>query len=499
MLTSGALLADRYRLADRIAVGGMGEVWEALDTRLDRRVAVKVLKAELSADPEFARRFHTEARTTASLNHPGIAAVHDFGTTATAAGEPPDTPFLVMELVAGESLSAIISRQGRLWVDQALDILGQAGNALQAAHQRGLVHRDVKPGNILVTPGGTVKLTDFGIAKAVDAAPVTRTGMVMGTAHYLAPEQAAGADAGPASDVYALGVVGYECLAGNRPFQAENTVTVALMHIREDPPPLPPDVPDGARALIEAAMAKDPKRRYGTGGEFAQAVAAVRSGRPLPLPAGMSAATEQLPGGYPTTAATAPQTALLPPGSFTSGQTGYGGTGYRTGHAQGGRDHRWSGDDLARRERGTATRWVTGALLLIAVLALGAWGISAAVQNSGGPGGVIEPTDAPGEQQQPGGQDPQDEPAQPGPTEEPSPTTTAPETVTVDEIDYLGRTGEQAAEQLEELGLEPVVVGGDGEELGGDEQQECRVTDVDPSGEVEPGSTITVTCLGSSR
>ncbi|MGH3933421.1 MAG: protein kinase domain-containing protein, partial [Pseudonocardiaceae bacterium] len=238
-LTSGQLLAQRYRLGRRIAIGGMGEVWEAADTRLERQVAVKVLKPELSSDAEFRYRFHTEARMTASLNHPSIAAVHDYGETASGAGGRGDgIAYLVMELIAGDPLSAILIRQPRLPADRTLDILGQAADALQAAHQRGLVHRDIKPGNILITPAGTVKLTDFGIARAVDAAPLTQHGMVMGTAHYIAPEQAAGNEAGPAGDVYSLAVVGYECLAGQRPFSADNAVSVAMMHIRDQPPPL---------------------------------------------------------------------------------------------------------------------------------------------------------------------------------------------------------------------------------------------------------------------
>ncbi|NUT52841.1 MAG: serine/threonine protein kinase, partial [Saccharothrix sp.] len=287
MLTTGQLLADRYRLTRRIAVGGMGEVWEGADERLDRRVAVKVLKAELSGDPEFLHRFRTEARMTASLNHPGIASVHDYGETASVTDGPEDTAYLVMELVEGEPLATIISR-GRLTAEVTLDLLEQTGNALQAAHERGLVHRDVKPGNIMVTPSGKVKITDFGIAKAVDAAPVTRSGMVMGTAHYIAPEQALGGEAEPASDVYSLAVCGYECLAGHRPFLSDNAVTVAMMHIRDIAPPLPPDVPPGARALIEATLVKDPRQRYRTGGEFAAAVSAVRVGQPLPTPSGFT-------------------------------------------------------------------------------------------------------------------------------------------------------------------------------------------------------------------
>ncbi len=308
MLTSGQLLADRYRLSRRIAVGGMGEVWEAADTRLDRAVAVKVLKPELCGNAEFLHRFRTEARTTASLNHPGIAGVHDYGETAAEPDGPEDTAYLVMELVDGEPLAAIIARLGRLTADATLDILEQAGHALQAAHERRYVHRDVKPGNILVMtdPNGkvTVKLTDFGIAKAADAAPVTRSGMVMGTAHYIAPEQALGEEAEPASDVYSLAVVGYECLVGHRPFLSENAVTVAMMHIRDMPPPLPPDVPPTVRALIETTMVKDPRLRYRNGGEFAAAVASVRAGQQVPAPSGLTVAMSQgshtaLPGAVP--------------------------------------------------------------------------------------------------------------------------------------------------------------------------------------------------------
>lgn len=284
MLSTGQLVAERYRLVSRIAVGGMGEVWQASDTRLDRTVAVKVLKSELSGDAEFLHRFRTEARTTASLNHPGIAAVHDYGESA---ADDQSIAYLVMELVEGEPLAGILAREGRLAADRVLDILEQAGNALQAAHERGLVHRDIKPGNILVTPANKVKITDFGIAKAAHAAPVTRSGMVMGTAHYIAPEQALGQDAEPASDVYSLAVCGYECLSGHRPFLSDHSVTVAMMHIRDLPPPLPPDVPPGARAVVEATLVKDPRQRYRTGGEFAAAVAAVRAGRPLPAPSGL--------------------------------------------------------------------------------------------------------------------------------------------------------------------------------------------------------------------
>ncbi len=281
VLAAGQRIADRYQLDRRIAVGGMGEVWEASDTRLGRSVAVKVLRPELSDDEEFLYRFRIEAQTVASLDHSGIAHVHDYGEEDGASGKR--TAWLVMELVRGEPLSTLISR-GPIDADETLRIVEEAAWALQAAHERGFVHRDVKPGNILVRTDGLVKLTDFGIAKAADAVPVTRSGMVMGTAHYIAPEQASGAEAGPSGDVYSLGIVGYECLAGHRPFRAENAVAVAMMQVRDEPPPLPATVPPAARELIEAVLVKDPSRRYANGGEFAAAVAAVRRGEPLPAP-----------------------------------------------------------------------------------------------------------------------------------------------------------------------------------------------------------------------
>jgi serine/threonine-protein kinase len=280
-LAQDSLLGDRYRLTRRLAVGGMGEVWRAEDGVLHRTVAVKVLKSEFTSDPTFLERFRTEARTTASLSHPGIANVFDYGELNLDRGSDDlCAAYLVMEYVDGEPLSAQLAREGRLPVDRVLDVVRQAALALAEAHRVGMVHRDVKPGNLLIRRrDGVVKITDFGIARAADAVPLTQSGMVVGTAQYFSPEQAEGRVVGPASDVYSLGVVAYECLAGRLPFVADSPVAVAMMQIREVPPPLPPDVPAPVRALVLRALAKDPRQRFADGGELAEAVRAVQEGR----------------------------------------------------------------------------------------------------------------------------------------------------------------------------------------------------------------------------
>jgi beta-lactam-binding protein with PASTA domain len=256
-LAPEALLAGRYRLVHRLASGGMGQVWRAADEVLGRPVAVKLLSSEFAEDRAFLDRFRTEARRTAALSHPGIASVFDYGEIE----EPNRTAYLVMELVEGAPLSAVLAREGRLDPERALDVVAQAALALGAAHQAGVVHRDVKPSNLLIRRDGVVKVTDFGIARMIGEAPRTEIGLVVGTAAYLSPEQVACRPVTPASDVYALGVVAYECLAGQRPFTGEHPVALALAHQRHRAPLLPPDVPEPVRALVEQAMAKDARTR----------------------------------------------------------------------------------------------------------------------------------------------------------------------------------------------------------------------------------------------
>ena len=256
---SDYLLAGRYRLTDRIAAGGMGEVWRGEDDLLNRAVAVKLLPTGRAGDEAFLARFRAEARYAASLSHPGIARVYDYGESAEFGGA-----YLVMELVNGEPLSAILARAGRLSPDATLDIVSQSARALDAAHQAGIVHRDIKPGNLLVAAGGTTKITDFGIATAMAAAQashLTETGMVMGTAMYVSPEQATGAPVTDSSDIYSLGVVAYECLAGHPPFTASEPLAIAFAHKHEPVPALPPDVPQPVSDLVYHMLAKTPEER----------------------------------------------------------------------------------------------------------------------------------------------------------------------------------------------------------------------------------------------
>jgi serine/threonine-protein kinase len=492
-LITGQLLARRYRLGQRIAVGGMGEVWRATDTRLDRPVAIKVLKPELSGDAEFRRRFHAEARMTASLNHPGIAAVHDYGE---AASDPdlaelvdPDLAYLVMELVDGEPLAAVLSRQPRLPVARTLEILQQAGEALQAAHDRGLVHRDIKPANILITPAGGVKLTDFGIARAINAAPVTHHGMVLGTAHYIAPEQAAGAQSGPAGDVYSLAVVGYECLAGRRPFTADSAVSLAMMHIHRQPPPLPPDVPAGVRALIGTSLAKDPRQRYGTGGEFAAAVAAVRAGQPPPPPHGMPVA----------------MAALAPAGPAPAGQASAAGVTTRLGLETRGLVPGHP-SPTARLAFPAGLRWPRlrltprlGAVLLGAcLLALGGYlareALSPAASTIRGTGPSSTAMAAPAPPVL-------SEPAVPAPAKSAPvpPLPFVPDQVLpgvlVVPTDYWGHLGSDAVVTAKARGLIPRVVDESGQLVDPDLRSQCRIIGVEPlAGLVPRGSTIELTC-----
>jgi serine/threonine-protein kinase len=315
MLSPGTMLGGRYRLDERIAGGGMGDVWRATDEVLGRTVAVKTLLPALLEEPGFAERFRGEARTMATINHPGVVDVYDYGSEN-------GTAFLVMEYVEGDALSRTLGRVGRLTPARTMALLAQAADALHAAHVNGIVHRDVKPGNLLVRPNGTLVLTDFGIARSAAVGQLTAAGTVLGTASYISPEQAAGQGATALSDVYALGVVAYQCLSGHRPFEGENPLEIAMRHVRDNPPPLPGDIPPTVRQIVERAMAKDPAARWPTAavlGQVARRAAAQLSGTGM-HPSAPPPAAARPTGPVPVSGAPGTPTSGAPtPGAPSSG------------------------------------------------------------------------------------------------------------------------------------------------------------------------------------
>jgi eukaryotic-like serine/threonine-protein kinase len=443
--------AERYALESRIATGGMGEVWRANDTVLGRRVAVKLLKTEYADDATFRSRFETEARHAASLHHPNVAAVYDFGEAQpgdpAAGGSDVARPYLVMELVDGRPLSALLEPGQALDPDATRDLLAQAADALAAAHAAGIVHRDVKPANLLVTPDRTVKITDFGIARAAEGMSLTETGQVMGTPQYLSPEQARGETATPASDVYSLGVVAFECLAGHRPFVADTPVATALAHLRDPVPELPDDVPADLAAVVRRAMAKSPEDRFTDAAELA---AALRNPGAVDAPDRTQVLTGVAPVPVP---ATAPATTPGPAAAAGS-----------------------------RRRRKVPWGWILlGVLAIAGIVAVALLADSGEDQPDTPAATRSEPTSQP--TQQPSTQESQ-------PTQEPSPTED--NTVQVDESDYVGRDVDEVEAELQDLGLN---VRRDEQTNPGDEEEDS-VEGVDPSGTLQEGDTVTVSYWG---
>jgi len=271
------ILAGRYEVGRLLGAGGMAEVYEGHDRLLARRVAIKILLSQYAHDPAFLARFRREAQAAASLSHPNIVAVYDTGSEG-------DTWFIVMELVAGNTMRDLINLHGPVHPARAAEICSEVAGALAVAHARGIVHRDVKPGNVMLTTEGKVKVMDFGIARASAVPSITQTSAVVGTAQYIAPEQAQGLEVDARSDVYALGCCLYEMVTGQVPFSGPTPVAIAYRHVREDPTPpraLNPDVPVSLERVCLKAMAKRPGDRYQTAVELQRDLERVRVGEPV--------------------------------------------------------------------------------------------------------------------------------------------------------------------------------------------------------------------------
>ncbi|MHB8328819.1 MAG: serine/threonine-protein kinase [Acidimicrobiales bacterium] len=267
-------IGRRYELGSRLASGAIGDVWHATDHQLQRPVAVKVVRPELAGNPEFRQAFWQEARAWASVGHPGTTWVLDFGEQRD--GDDASVVYLVMELVDGVGLGAVIERRGSLEPGETLDLLAQAASTLNAAHGRGLVHGNLKPSNLLLRADGVLKVTDFGIARAVEVVPLADAHMEMASAPYRSPEQAAGYPATSASDLYSLGIVAYLCLTGTLPFAADGPVGAAVEHLTEDPRPLPASVPGPVASLVGRLLERDPSGRLSAEALALQAVGLCR-------------------------------------------------------------------------------------------------------------------------------------------------------------------------------------------------------------------------------
>jgi serine/threonine-protein kinase len=355
MATTPHVLLDRYEVGRLLGAGGMAEVFEGRDRLLARRVAIKVLQAQFARDPSFLIRFKREAQAAASLSHPNIVGVYDTGTED-------GTHFIVMEYVEGRTLKDVIRAEGPLYPERAAEVCADVCSALIAAHARGLIHRDIKPGNVMLTPEGKVKVMDFGIARATTSETITQTAAVVGTAQYISPEQAQGQTVDYRSDLYSVGCCLYEMLTGTVPFTGATPVAIAYRHVREDPTPprmLNPDVPAPLEAITLKAMSKLPDNRYQTAAEMHDDLERFRNGQPVHATPLMdaAAATQAIPrdGG-------ADPTAML-------------------GTVPADRAARYA--EPEEEERRTSVGWIVVSLLALVVVGVAAFFITRAVTGDG--------------------------------------------------------------------------------------------------------------------
>ena len=453
--TAGITFGGRYELQSRIAIGGMGEVWQATDLVIGRLVAIKILKDEYLGDPGFLERFRAEARHAALVNHEGIANVYDYG-------EEEGSAYLVMELVPGEPLSAIIEREKTLSIDKVLDIIAQTSAALQAAHSAGLVHRDIKPGNMLITPEGRVKITDFGIARIADQVPLTATGQVMGTVQYLSPEQASGHPASPSTDIYSLGIVAYECLAGKRPFTGESQVAIAMAQINEEPPPLPDTIAEPVRNLVYSCIAKKPADRPASSANLARAAQALRRGD-------LQGAAAAVPGVLGTSTTPLDATVVMPRTAETGATTVL--------------NIPDAPEPVDTTEKKKRSPWTWPLIALIGVLVLVLVGAVVALTSGGN-----SPTPDPTKSSQ-SASPTKSKTASPTPTGSATPTTAA-----INKADYVGKSLADATAALTKLNMNVNAVKGtaapSADKVG-------IVYDINPTGpQVPNGTTINVTYYG---
>jgi len=495
----------------------MGEVWKAKDQILGRIVAIKVLKEEYTGDPGFLQRFRAEARHTALLNHVGIANVFDYGEEAGSA-------YLVMELVPGHPLSGILEREQVLSPDMTLSIISQTARALAVAHAQGLVHRDIKPGNLLITPDNRVKVTDFGIARLADQVPLTQTGQVMGTAQYLAPEQATGQTATGSSDIYSLGVIGYECLTGHRPFSGESQIAIALAQVNDAPPPLPETLPTPVRALLMSMLAKDPKNRPANAIKLAEAAEAIRNGdiatAHAAVPGMLLFESTTGPITAPVDTATAPTGVVTSPYGKEQSSTatsalpvlGAGAAGAALGAAAASADNpltranaleaeRQLNDDEVvyteednfddaepERKKRSPWTWPLVALILLVLFTLVGFLISRSGFFSPSPAPSESATTSTSRSASPTATSASPTP-KPSPTSEaPQPTQSQPQKINVIPEQYEGQPFEAVSAALRALGL-----GVNGQEVFDDTAPVGIVTGLNPTGPVDQGQTITVT------